>query len=110
MPPARDTAVAVAKDRHLVTELLEINRNTSLSAILDGYEAANAEHTDPGLITLDQKVLDPVYLILLGLNEECRVLRRGRFYHLPLRQDLDFNHPCDLAFVADDWNNLDCDA
>ena len=54
-------------------------------------------------ITLDGKPLDATYLIQLALNEECRRLKRGCFYKLPLRQESSKGHPCDLVFIDEPW-------
>jgi hypothetical protein len=46
-------------------------------------------------------------MILLALNEECRMLKRGCFYHLPLRQGIKLAHPADLVFVDENWIDFD---
>ena len=59
----------------------------------------------PFIITNDGRPLPDSHLILLALNEECRILRRGGFYHLPLRSDITKGHPCDIVFVDEPWGN-----
>jgi len=92
-------------DAHLGSiELAGLGQRSSLSAILSPYKEC------PPLlqqITYKGSPLDSVHLVLLALNEECRGLDRGCFYHLPLRKDRTVNHPCDLIFVDEAWNTKD---
>ncbi|KAK4938458.1 hypothetical protein LTR10_021086 [Elasticomyces elasticus] len=59
----------------------------------------------PFLITNDGRPLPDSHIILLALNEECRILCRGAFYHLPLRSDVTKGHPCDIVFVDEVWGD-----
>lgn len=59
----------------------------------------------PFCITLNNAPLADAHLILLALNEECRILRRGSFYHVPLRSNMTKGHPCDLVFVDERWGD-----
>ncbi|KAI1618729.1 hypothetical protein EDD36DRAFT_40156 [Exophiala viscosa] len=59
----------------------------------------------PFLITNNDAALPDSHIILLALNEECRILRRGAFYHLPLRSDVTKGHPCDIVFVDETWGD-----
>ncbi|KAJ9609861.1 hypothetical protein H2200_006190 [Cladophialophora chaetospira] len=59
------------------------------------------------LILLYDKPLDATHLVLLALNEECRKLKRGCLYHLPLRSDAAKGHPCDMVFVDEPWDEND---
>lgn len=58
-------------------------------------------------ISHSDKPLDAVHLSLLALNEECRQLECGCFYHLPLRGDATKGHPSDLVFVDEPWDDID---
>ncbi|KIX93592.1 uncharacterized protein Z520_10770 [Fonsecaea multimorphosa CBS 102226] len=61
------------------------------------------DRSHPTIVTLNEKTLDATYLVLLALNEECRGMRRGCFYYLPLRQDVTRGHPCDMVFIDEPW-------
>ena len=53
-------------------------------------------------VTYGKQPLHSSYLVCLALNEECRAMKRGGFYYLPV-QDRPASRPCDLVFVDESW-------
>ncbi|OAL39326.1 hypothetical protein AYO20_01196 [Fonsecaea nubica] len=78
-----------------------LSRKFSMSAYLSPRPIETRD--GPPIVTFNQKPLDATYLVLLALNEECRRMRRGCFYHLALRQDVSRCHPCDMVFIDEPW-------
>ena len=93
-PPKHATSPVAPVD----VRLDQLNSEVSFSKFLSPRGTSGSIR-----ITNDGDLLDSVHLINLALNEECRRLRKGCFYHVPLRQDQTKGHPCDLVFVDEDW-------
>ncbi|KIW81009.1 hypothetical protein Z517_04032 [Fonsecaea pedrosoi CBS 271.37] len=81
--------------------LSSLSRKFSMSAYLSPRPVETRDGSS--IVTFNQKPLDATYLVLLALNEECRRIRRGCFYHLALRQDVSKGHPCDMVFIDEPW-------
>lgn len=96
--------VSVAKLE--TVDLDELPNDTSLSAFLS---PAGGAHFDKEnfLLTSNSKTLDSTHLVLLALNEECRTIGRGAFYHLPLRSEEHEARPCDVIYLPDIWSTHD---
>ncbi len=54
--------------------------------------------SDLPIITRHGSPLHSTFVVCLALNEECRAMRRGGFYHLPV-ETRQLSRPCDLVFV-----------
>lgn len=91
-----------------VIELGDIPKKFSFSQYLAGIKQEDFDDVVNRDIVINDELLDPVYIITLALNEEGRAIRRGSFYYLPPRHDITYGHPCDLAFIDEDWDDLDC--
>lgn len=59
------------------------------------------------VIFYDSQPIDGALLICLALNEECRKLRLGAFFHLPLRENHQVGHASDLLFGPKIWTDQD---
>ena len=87
-------------------ELADFPRSHSLSTFLSPA-AWMIGYASPAVLTLGGRQLDSIHLVLLALNEECRAIKQGAFYHLPLRGEGDKGHPTDLIYLPDNWNDHD---
>jgi hypothetical protein len=88
-------------------ELVDLPRQLSLSTFLSPVGGEVYLGLVRTVLTLDGKLLDSTHLILLALNEECRGLGQGAFYHLPLRSKKHESHPCDIIYLPDKWSKKD---
>jgi hypothetical protein len=88
-------------------DLVDLPREMSFSTFLS--PAGGDFHFDKIELVLmaGGKQLDSSHLILLALNEECRSIGRGAFYHLPVRGEEHEAHPCDLIYLPDNWSRRD---
>ena len=88
-------------------ELADLPRQLSLSTFLSPVGG----EVYPGLVRtaliLNGQHLHSTHLILLALNEECRGLGQGAFYHVPLRSKGHESHPCDIIYLPDKWSKKD---
>ena len=69
----------------------------SFSALLSPNTPSNLP-----LIIHNRGPMHSTHLICLALNEECRLLKKGTFYFLPVG-NLPAGRPCDMVFVDELW-------
>jgi hypothetical protein len=82
------------------TALDDLDKCFSISIYLS---PAGLNQVAPAIILHHGEAIDRVLLVCLALNEECRKKGSGVFYHLPLRQNQEVGHACDLIFQRKKW-------
>lgn len=92
---------------HKTMDLVELPREMSLSTFLSPAGGDINFDKIELVLMAGVKQLDSCHLILLALNEECRSIGRGAFYHLALRGEEHGAHPCDLIYLPDNWSRRD---
>jgi hypothetical protein len=82
------------------TALDDLDKDFSISTYLS---PAGVSQVAPTVILHNGGPIDGALLACLALNEECRRKGVGRFDHLPLRQNQEIGHACDLVFNPKKW-------
>jgi hypothetical protein len=82
------------------TALNDLDKRFSISTYLS---SAGVSQVAPSIILHHGEPIDGGLLVCLAMNEECRKKGRGVFYHLPLRQNQEVGHACDLVFRPKKW-------